>query len=78
MIVQAKSGKCHEFTAALLPFFLQLDCCFTAASTGEISKIPRIFCAQPANCAPIARAFLGQEAVAAQVASSSSQAVVKQ
>lgn len=33
---------------------------------GEISRLPRIFAAQPANCAPIARAFLGEPAVAAQ------------
>jgi threonine synthase len=32
---------------------------------GQIDRLPRIFAAQPANCAPIARAFLGQEAVAA-------------
>jgi threonine synthase len=28
---------------------------------GAIVRVPRIFAAQPANCAPIARAFLGQE-----------------
>ncbi len=28
--------------------------------TGEISRLPRIFAAQPANCAPIAREFLKQ------------------
>lgn len=33
---------------------------------GEISRLPRIFAAQPANCAPIARAFLGEPTVAAQ------------
>ncbi|MBR0661400.1 pyridoxal-phosphate dependent enzyme [Neoroseomonas oryzicola] len=33
---------------------------------GEIARSPRIFAAQPANCAPIARAFLGQAPVAAQ------------
>jgi threonine synthase len=33
---------------------------------GEISRSPRIFAAQPANCAPIARAFLGEAPVAAQ------------
>jgi threonine synthase len=33
---------------------------------GEITRLPRIFAAQPANCAPIARAFLGQPAVPAQ------------
>lgn len=33
---------------------------------GEIDRLPRIFAAQPANCAPIARAFLGEPAVAAQ------------
>lgn len=33
---------------------------------GEISRLPRIFAAQPENCAPIARAFLGQPAVPAQ------------
>ena len=33
---------------------------------GEIARSPRIFAAQPANCAPIARAFLGEPAVAAQ------------
>ena len=32
---------------------------------GEIRKLPRIFAAQPENCAPIARAFLKQPAVAA-------------
>jgi threonine synthase len=32
---------------------------------GEITKLPRIFAAQPENCAPIARAFLQQPAVAA-------------
>jgi threonine synthase len=32
---------------------------------GEITKLPRIFAAQPENCAPIARAFLKQPAVAA-------------
>jgi threonine synthase len=32
---------------------------------GEIKKLPRIFAAQPENCAPIARAFLKQPAVAA-------------
>ena len=29
--------------------------------SGEISKMPRIFAAQPSNCAPIARVFLDQE-----------------
>ncbi|BDG70635.1 pyridoxal-phosphate dependent enzyme [Roseomonas fluvialis] len=33
---------------------------------GEITRLPRIFAAQPANCAPIAREFLGLPAVAAQ------------
>jgi len=33
---------------------------------GEIPRLPRIFAAQPANCAPIARAFLGQPAVPAE------------
>jgi len=33
---------------------------------GEIAKAPRIFAAQPANCAPIARAFLNEPAVAAK------------
>ena len=33
---------------------------------GEIDRLPRIFAAQPAHCAPIARAFLGQPAVPAQ------------
>jgi threonine synthase len=33
---------------------------------GEITRLPRIFAAQPANCAPIARDFLGLPAVAAQ------------
>jgi threonine synthase len=33
---------------------------------GQISKLPRIFAAQPANCAPIARAALGLDPVAAQ------------
>jgi threonine synthase len=33
---------------------------------GEITRLPRIFAAQPANCAPIAREFLGQPAVPAQ------------
>ena len=33
---------------------------------GEITRLPRIFAAQPANCAPIARAFLGEAPVAAQ------------
>lgn len=28
---------------------------------GAIARVPRIFAAQPANCAPIARAFLGQD-----------------
>lgn len=32
---------------------------------GEISRLPRLFAAQPANCAPIARAFLGEPAVPA-------------
>lgn len=27
---------------------------------GQIARLPRIFAAQPANCAPIARAFLGE------------------
>jgi threonine synthase len=30
---------------------------------GQISKMPRIWAAQPENCAPIAREFLGKEAV---------------
>jgi threonine synthase len=33
---------------------------------GEIARSPRIFAAQPANCAPIARDFLGLPAVPAQ------------
>jgi threonine synthase len=33
---------------------------------GEITRLPRIFAAQPENCAPIARAFLGQPAVPAK------------
>ncbi|WP_249732054.1 pyridoxal-phosphate dependent enzyme [Roseococcus sp. SDR] len=33
---------------------------------GQIRKLPRIFAAQPANCAPIARAALGLDPVAAQ------------
>jgi threonine synthase len=33
---------------------------------GEIARSPRIFAAQPANCAPIARAFLGEPAVPAK------------
>lgn len=33
---------------------------------GEITRLPRIFAAQPENCAPIARDFLGLPAVAAQ------------
>lgn len=33
---------------------------------GEITRLPRIFAAQPANCAPIARAFLGEPPVPAQ------------
>ncbi|MBR0680774.1 pyridoxal-phosphate dependent enzyme [Roseomonas eburnea] len=33
---------------------------------GEIARLPRIFAAQPANCAPIARAFLGAAPVPAQ------------
>ncbi len=33
---------------------------------GEIERLPRIFAAQPANCAPIARAFLGEAPVPAQ------------
>ncbi len=33
---------------------------------GEIAKPPRIFAAQPANCAPIARAFLGEPPAAPQ------------
>ena len=32
---------------------------------GEIDRLPRIFAAQPANCAPIARAFLGEPPVPA-------------
>jgi threonine synthase len=32
---------------------------------GEISKLPRLFAAQPANCGPIARAFLGEPPVPA-------------
>jgi len=32
---------------------------------GQIARLPRIFAAQPANCAPIARAFLGAPAAAA-------------
>jgi threonine synthase len=32
---------------------------------GEIERLPRIFAAQPANCAPIARAFLGEAPVPA-------------
>jgi len=33
---------------------------------GEIDRLPRIFAAQPANCAPIARAFLGEAQVPPQ------------
>ena len=33
---------------------------------GEIDRMPRIFAAQPVNCAPIARDFLGLDAVPAQ------------
>ena len=33
--------------------------------SGEISKLPRLFAAQPANCGPIARAFLGEAPVPA-------------
>lgn len=33
---------------------------------GQIARLPRIFAAQPANCAPIARAFLGAPAAAPQ------------
>jgi threonine synthase len=33
---------------------------------GGITRLPRIFAAQPRNCAPIARAFLGLPAVPAQ------------
>lgn len=33
---------------------------------GEIDRLPRLFAAQPAHCAPIARAFLGHEPVAPQ------------
>ncbi len=33
---------------------------------GQIDRLPRIFAAQPANCAPIAREFLDLDAVAAQ------------
>lgn len=33
---------------------------------GEIERLPRIFAAQPANCAPIARAFLGEAQVPPQ------------
>lgn len=33
---------------------------------GEITRLPRIFAAQPANCAPIARAFLGEPPVPAR------------
>ncbi|TDH61410.1 pyridoxal-phosphate dependent enzyme [Dankookia rubra] len=33
---------------------------------GQIDRIPRIFAAQPANCAPIAREFLDLDAVAPQ------------
>jgi threonine synthase len=33
--------------------------------SGEISRLPRLFAAQPANCGPIARAFLGAPPVAA-------------
>lgn len=33
---------------------------------GEIDRLPRLFAAQPAHCAPIVRAFLGQEPVAPQ------------
>ncbi len=33
---------------------------------GEIDRLPRIFAAQPANCAPIARAFLGEAQVPSQ------------
>ncbi len=33
---------------------------------GEITRLPRIFAAQPANCAPIARAFLGLDPIPAR------------
>ena len=33
---------------------------------GQIDRLPRIFAAQPANCAPIAREFLGREPVLPQ------------
>lgn len=33
---------------------------------GEIDRLPRLFAAQPANCAPITRAFLQQDPVPAQ------------
>ena len=33
---------------------------------GQVDRMPRIFAAQPANCAPIAREFLDLDAVAAQ------------
>ncbi|MCO6417529.1 pyridoxal-phosphate dependent enzyme [Siccirubricoccus sp. KC 17139] len=35
-------------------------------AAGQIGRMPRIFAAQPAHCAPIARAFLGLEPVAPQ------------
>ena len=34
--------------------------------TRQIDRLPRIFAAQPAHCAPIARAFLGEDPVAAR------------
>lgn len=33
---------------------------------GQITRLPRVFAAQPANCAPIAREFLGEDPVPAQ------------
>lgn len=33
---------------------------------GEIARLPRLFAAQPENCGPIARAYLGEEPVAAR------------
>ena len=44
---------------------------------GQIDKLPRIFAAQPANCAPIARAFLDEEAVAAQPTIAEGTAIAK-
>ena len=44
---------------------------------GQISKLPRIFAAQPANCAPIARAALGLDPVEAQPTIAEGTAIAK-